>query len=79
MVVSGDQQRDLVIYLHVSILPQTPLQSRLPHNIEESYLSYTVGPFWLSILDIALCMCGSKLPNYPFSQSFPAGNRKFIL
>ena len=30
MIVSGGQQRDSTIYIHVSILPQTPLPSRLP-------------------------------------------------
>ena len=32
--------------------PPTPLPSRLPHNIEQSSLYYTVGPWWLSILNI---------------------------
>ena len=40
--------------MHVSILPQTPLTSRLPHNIEQSSLCYRVGPCWLSILNIAV-------------------------
>ena len=35
VIVSGGQQRDSVIHIHVSILPQTPLVSRLPHNIEQ--------------------------------------------
>ena len=39
--------------MHVSILPQTPLPSRLPHNIEQSSMCYTVSPCWLSILKIA--------------------------
>ena len=29
------------------ILPQTPLPSRLPRNMEQSSLCYTVGPCWL--------------------------------
>ena len=32
-----------------SILPQTPLPSRLPHNIEQSSTCYTVGPHSLSL------------------------------
>ena len=32
--------------------PPTPVPSRLPHNIEQSSLCYTVGPCWLSILNI---------------------------
>ena len=39
----------------LSILPQTPLPSRLPHNVDQSSLCYTVRPCWLSILNIAEC------------------------
>ena len=35
MIVSDGQQRDSAIHTRVSILPQTPLPSRLPHNIEQ--------------------------------------------
>ena len=34
VIVSGEQRRDSTIHIHVSIFPQTPLLSRLPHNIE---------------------------------------------
>ena len=40
------------MHIHVSILPQTPLPSRLPHNIEQSSLCCTVGPCWLPMLNI---------------------------
>ena len=71
MIVSGELQRDSVIHKHVSVLPQTPLPSRLPHNIEQSSMSYIVGPCWLSILKIAVCTCvDATLPNYPFPSSF---------
>ena len=50
VIVSGEQWRDSAIPIHVSILPQTPLPSRLPHNTEQSSMCYTVGPCWLSIL-----------------------------
>ena len=53
MIVLGEQQRDSAIYIHGSILPQTPLPSRLPHHIEQNCLCYTVDPCWLSILNIA--------------------------
>ena len=39
--------------MQVSILPQTPLPSRLPQNIEQSSMGCTVGPYWLSILNKA--------------------------
>jgi len=44
VIVSGEQWRDSAIHTHVSILPQSPLPSRLPHNTEQSFLYYTVGP-----------------------------------
>ena len=31
----GEPQRDSATHIHVYILPQTPLPSRLPHNIEQ--------------------------------------------
>ena len=62
MIVSGEQQRDPAIHKHVSILPQTPLRSRLPQNIEQSSLCYTVGPCWLSTLNTAACTCPSQTP-----------------
>ena len=34
------------VHMHVSTLPQTPLPSRLPPNIEQSPLCYTGGPCW---------------------------------
>ena len=55
VIVSGGQQRDSAIRVHVSILPQTSLPSRLPQNIEQNSLCYTVRPCWLSILHIAEC------------------------
>ena len=41
VIVSVEQIRDSAIHIHVFILPQTPLPSRLPHNIEQSSLCYT--------------------------------------
>ena len=45
VIVSGIQEWDSVI------LPQTPLPSRLPRNIDQSSLYYAVDPCWLSILE----------------------------
>ena len=47
--------RDSAMYIHVSILPWI-LPPRLPHNMERSSLCYSVGPCWLSALNIAVCM-----------------------
>ncbi|XP_060264369.1 lys-63-specific deubiquitinase BRCC36 isoform X2 [Ovis aries] len=41
-VVSGGLQRDSAIHIHVSILPQSPLPSRLPHDMEQIHVLYNV-------------------------------------
>ena len=46
VTVLGVQQRDSARHVHVSILPQTSLPSRLPLNIEQSSLCWAVGPCW---------------------------------
>ena len=53
MLVSDVQPSDSVIHIHVSIPFQILFPFRLLHNIEQSSLCYTVGPCWLSILNIA--------------------------
>ena len=50
--VSGVQQSDSVIHIHVSILFQIFLPFRLLHNMEQSSLCSTVGPCWLFILSV---------------------------
>ena len=52
VLVSGVQQSDSVIHIHVSILFKILFPFRLLHNNEQSSLCYTVGPCWLSILNI---------------------------
>ena len=78
MLVSGVQQSDSVIHIHVSILFKILFPFRLLHSIEQSSLCSTVGPCWLSILNTAVCTCQSHTP-YPFPPPFPAGNHKFVL
>ena len=77
MVVSGKQWRDSAIHIqmHVSILPQTPLPSRLAHNIEQCSMGYTIDPCWLPILNIAVCTWPSQSP----SLSLPPGNHVSFL
>ena len=36
VIVSGGQRMEAAAHIHRSILPQTPLPSKLPHNIEHS-------------------------------------------
>ena len=56
VIVHGEQWRDSVIYIHVSILPPTPIPSRLPHNTEQRSLCYPVDACWLSILNSSVYM-----------------------
>ena len=60
MLVSGVQQSDSVIHIHVSILFQILFPIKLLKNIEQSSLCYTVGPCWLSVLNTAVCTCQSQ-------------------
>ena len=57
MLVSGVQQSHSVIRIHVSILFQILFPFRLLQSLEQSSLCYAVGPCWLSILNIAVCIC----------------------
>ena len=54
VIVSGVQQSDSVIHIHVSILFQILFPFRLLHHIGQNSLCYTVGPCCLSILNIML-------------------------
>ena len=60
MTVSGAQQSNSAIHTHATILPQTSVLSRLPHNTEQSSLCYAVGLCWLSILNISVCTYRSQ-------------------
>ena len=71
-MVSGDQRRDSVIHIQVSNLPQTPLPSRLTHNIEQSSLCYTVGPSWSSILNTVTVLTIAS--QAPLSMDSPGKN-----
>ena len=62
VIVSREKQRESAAHRHVSILPQTLLPSRLPHCFEQSFLCYTVGPYWLFILNTEVCTCPSQTP-----------------
>ena len=77
VLVSGVQQSDSVIHIHVSILFQILFPLRSLHNIEQSPLCYTVGPCWLSILNIAVCTCQSQSP-YFFLGCFYGGKSPFL-
>ena len=57
VIVSGGQQRDSAMHMHVSVLPQTPLASGLLHNIEQCSFCCIAGPCWWSTLNIGVCTC----------------------
>ena len=57
VLVSGVQQSNLVTHTHVSIRFQILFPSRSLQSIEDSSLYYTIGPCWLSILYIVVCVC----------------------
>ena len=55
VLVSGVQQSESVIHIHVSVLFQILFPFRLLCNIEQGSLCCTVGLCWLSILNITVC------------------------
>ena len=65
VLVSGVQQSDSVIPMEVSFLFQILFPFRLLKNIEPSFLCYSVGPCWLSILYIVCVYVNLKLLIYP--------------
>ena len=74
VMVSGEEWRDSATHTHVSILPKTPLSSRLSHNTQQSSLRSTVGSCRLLILNTAVCV---SIPNsliIPSPSSFPPEN-----
>ena len=77
VLVSGVQQSDSVIHIHVSILFQVLFLFKLLQSVEQSSLGYTVGPCWLSILSIEVCTCQSQTPNLS-PLTLPPGNHKFL-
>ena len=79
MTVSGGQQRDSAIHIHVSICLQTPLPFRLPHNIEQSSRCYPCGP--LLVIHFKYSSVYPSITTsltIPSLQSSPSSNHKFI-
>ena len=62
MLVSGVQQSDSVIHIHVSILFQILFPFGLSQSTEQSSLCCTGGPRWLSTLNRAVGTCQSQTP-----------------
>ena len=73
---SGIQQSDSVIHTRASILFQIIFPFSLLQNIEQHSLCYTVGPCWLTVLNIA-CVHVNPNPQSCLSPTHPPGNHKF--
>ena len=82
LLVSGVQQSDSVIHVHIFILFYILFSHRLSQNTEQSSLCYAVGPCWLSTLPniySGMCVCvHPRLLIYPSLPHFPFGNHKFV-
>ena len=50
VITSGELERNSAIHIHISVLPQNLLSSKLAYNIEQSSVCYTIG-LWLSTLN----------------------------
>ena len=57
VLVSGLQQSDSVIQIHMSILFQILFPVRLLQNIKQSSLCYTLSPCWLFIFNRVVYIC----------------------
>ena len=52
-------------YIYMYPFSPRPLLFRLAHNIEQNSLCYTIGPYWLSDLNMAVCTWPFQTPNCP--------------
>ena len=58
-------QKVIAIHIQIFIIFQIIFLFRLLQSIEQNFLFNTVGPCWLSLLNIAVCTCQSQTPNMP--------------
>ena len=71
-------------YTHIHSYPymlfQIIFHYILLQAIKYSFLCYTVGPCYLSVLYIVVCICSSQTPNLslPSMPTIPFGNHKFV-
>ena len=65
----------LFIYMYLFIFK---FFSYLLQNTEQSSLCYTVDP-WLSVLNIAVCICQSQTPKLPVTSCITSSNNRFVL
>ena len=78
VLVSGVQQSESVIHIHISTFLKILFPYRSLWSIEKSSLCYTVGPYELSVFYIVVFMCQSQSPNLSLPATVPPGNHKFV-
>ena len=61
VMVSGEQQRDLVLRIHESIVPLTPFPSQLPHGIEWVPCALHSGSFL--VIHFKYSSANTSIPN----------------
>ena len=66
ILVSGIQQSDSIILIHVAILSKILFLCRLLQSIEQSSLCYILGPCWLSVLNLWAAFLFQNLKNGVF-------------
>ena len=64
VIDSGEQWRDSAIHINVFLLLQIPIPSRLPHNIELSFMCYVVDPCFLPSSSVYMSMPKSLTISY---------------
>ena len=56
-------RKEIQLYIYMFLFFfQILFPFRLLHNIEQRSLCYTVGPYWLSILNIVACIRQCTIP-----------------
>ena len=68
----------VLFIIYTCILFQIFFPFKLLQNIEQRFLCYTVGPCWLSVLNIVVCNCQSKTPSLSIPSTSPFSNDKFV-
>ena len=71
VLVTGVQQSKSVIPIQVYILTQIVFPLGLLQNIELSSLYYTLGPCWLAILNMCVCLVTSVITQWAVAHQTP--------
>lgn len=62
-LVSGEEQSESAICIHISTLIYTLFPYRPSQSTEQSSLCHAAGPYWLSVSYISLCMRQPQSPS----------------